>query len=201
MKKISKFQSFFNHVNDYFKSLETWDKENRQLYNACETGEIEKFELYFNFKNPLLDIATCLHNACTWGNLNLAQYILKRVETEDMNHPHIVKFKSSGFSGTFVVSARNNRFDVVQFMLSPNFPEEIDMYCNNEGAMRGIVEYKNQKILQYLLYDKNYQLSENMKDFLQDKFPTVLKDFQKRDLFSTLNNMSDDKKAIKVKKI
>lgn len=106
---------------------------------------------------------------------------------------------------TYVVaSIARNQMDIVKYVLDEAFDKPIDIYQNNDEFFKVASKNQQKEALNFLLYDKNYQVSSVLNDWLdKNNQEDALKLIQIRDSFNNLNNTLSpkDSKIEKPRKI
>lgn len=176
-----KFKTIFNSIKNLFKTDVDLFLENLKIKTACEEGDIELFNQLYDSKNKLTNKNDLVIAAC-WKNQNqMYKYLLheKNFISDEM--------VQNNLDGNLVAAAARNNLELVTYLLSDNFPIKLNLYYNNE-VFKAAVKNKSQDVLSYLLYDKNYKVSDSLINWLNEKENKfAIHMIEKRDLFFKLN--------------
>lgn len=193
MKNPSNFKFFFQHVTDYFKTPQDWLHDFQVALKCCEKENIDEFEEHYSFSNPKQEVAKFIQTACFHGQIFMLQHLMKKNEIKNDS--------TINWHDSFVSAVKNNHLSIVRYMLSKDFPQKIDMYADNESAIKYVFLNQNENVRDFFLYNKNYQLSDNLKKYLEQNGNDIIH-FNKRDIILKLEEMRNPmNKNILIKKI
>lgn len=180
------FKYFSKQIKAIKNFLETDHDHSRKAQNlikSCENGDIETFKKQYFPDMKLIDHSGCILKTCMFNHLKMFKYLLT-----------IPEFQSSEAvqrnKTTYVVaSIARNQMDIVKYVLDEDFVDPIDIYQNSDEFFKVASKNKQNEALNFLLYEKNYQVSPALNVWLKENNQEdALKLIQVRDSFNNLNN-------------
>jgi hypothetical protein len=190
-------QKIFQHLfkNDKLLSLHA-----NYVANACIKGNRDRFVQYFDPENEHINFASCALHSATNGYVEIYK--------ELMNNEKVYTTRKIKLSIPMHYSAslRNGYRELTEYMLSESFAYTIDVNTTKLACIKEIAqEYNNPAVVAnfyYLLTEKYYEPSNEIKQWLEQYKPEMLTAINNRDLYAHLNyNISNTLKSNPIRKL
>lgn len=172
----------FKKLINFFPEKElNYTHEAALLALACNDGELEKVIQYNKKDNHMIDYSRCIGNTVFHDQNEVYKELMQHDVVRNNGNVQTIKYLM------LQVAVSRGNLELVKYMLSDEHPYSIDVNSFNDINIIGILNYKNRpetmKIIEYMIYEKNYYPSYTIRDFMKfNHHEYILNMIDKRDL-------------------
>lgn len=151
------------------------------LEEACIHGHIEVVKLLIDEGANAKDRDFCaVRMAAKHDRLKILQYLLEEA-------PQAIECRQVFNNQTFLTDiCAHGAIHTLQYLLKTY--STINPYAQNSKAFKWALNMHNEEVIDYLMYDYRYQLTEDLAQWLNDNHHDILEQFHIRDRYDEMND-------------